>query len=135
MLLKSLALSVKHCITWWNGQTLGTWLYTKRFGCPVGSDKFGNLYYETSDKKRRWVVYHTYSEASAIPPDWHAWMHRIVDIPPSKSPFIEKSWEKSHQENLTGTANSYVPPASLTLAGKQERRKASGDYQAWTPEA
>jgi methylenetetrahydrofolate reductase (NADPH) len=33
--------------TWWNGQTLGTRLYTWRMGEKVGTDEFGNTYYRT----------------------------------------------------------------------------------------
>jgi NADH:ubiquinone oxidoreductase subunit len=57
----------------------------------------------------------------------------MVDTPPSEQPFLTKSWEKPHQENLTGTVNAYVPPASLTSENIAKRRKASGDYEAWTP--
>jgi NADH:ubiquinone oxidoreductase subunit len=122
-----------HSFTWWNGQTVGTWLYTKRFGVAIGSDVNGNIYYQNQAKTRRWVIYAGTSEASKIPPDWHAWIHKMVDTPPSEQPFLTKSWEKPHQENLTGTVNAYVPPASLTSENIAKRRKASGDYEAWTP--
>lgn len=133
MICTLLTTVLKRSFTWWNGQTVGTWLYTKRFGKPVGTDSQGNLYYQTQDGSRRWVIYATTSEASKIPPDWHAWIHKMVDTPPSQQPFVTKSWEKPHQENATGTHNAYVPPASLTLKGTNQRRKASGDYESWTP--
>jgi NADH:ubiquinone oxidoreductase subunit len=133
MVLKKIKQLLQRSFTWWNGQTVGTWLYTKRFGNPVGSDSDGNIYYQNKDKTRRWVIYPTISEATKIPPDWHAWIHKMVDIPPSQQPFIVKSWEKPHQENFTGTQNAYTPPASLTLENSDKRRKASGDYEAWTP--
>ena len=44
--------------TWWNGATIGTALWTRRFGNEVGRDAEGNIYYQ--DKKhpeRRWVIY------------------------------------------------------------------------------
>ena len=59
--------------TWWNGQTLGTRFFTWRKGTKVGEDQFGNIYYEglttfdSEGRKRRWVVYNGYAEASAIP--------------------------------------------------------------------
>ncbi len=133
MCFTKLKFLLKRCFTWWNGQTLGTWLYTKRFGIYVGSDNFASDYYQNADKTRRWVIYNNHSQATAIPPDWHAWIHKMVDTPPSETPFSVKSWEKPHLENLTGTSKAYVPPASLTLTGTPERRKASGDYEAWTP--
>ena len=40
-------------LTWWNGSTLGTWIYTKRNGTFVGEDLFGNTYYQTRDGVRR----------------------------------------------------------------------------------
>jgi NADH:ubiquinone oxidoreductase subunit len=135
MLFAKLKLLLSYGFTWWNGQTIGTWLYTKRFGYYINSDSFGNRYYQNADKTRRWVIYAHYSEATAIPPDWHAWIHKMVDTPPSEAPFVTKAWEKPHRENLTGTAESYVPPASLSLIGTHKRRKASGDYEAWTPDA
>ena len=65
--------------TWWNGQTFGTQLWTKRYGELVGQDEQGNLYYRTRGGvvdptlgfERRWVVYNGYAEASRIPPSWH----------------------------------------------------------------
>lgn len=120
--------------TWWNGQTLGTWLYTKRFGQEVGQDDFGNKYYQNADKTRRWVIFKDVSEASVIPPDWHAWIHKMVNTPPSEEPFKTKTWEKPHIPNYTGTQQAYTPPSSLTHVGDNPRRKASGDYEAWTPE-
>ena len=56
--------------TWWNGQTIGTRLHTWRFGKPVGEDERGNLFYQTADGKRRWVIYNGPAEASAIAPGW-----------------------------------------------------------------
>ena len=35
--------------TWWNGATVGTALWTRRFGDEVGKDDAGNVYYQ--DKK------------------------------------------------------------------------------------
>ena len=35
----------KQLFTWWNKQTLGTFIYTLLFGKFVGSDEFGNKYY------------------------------------------------------------------------------------------
>ena len=50
--------------TWWNGQTIGTRFFTNRNGQKVGEDEEGNVFYETSDGKRRWVVYNGYAEPS-----------------------------------------------------------------------
>ena len=101
---------LKRIVTWWNGQTLGTQLYTARKGVKVGEDDQGNVYYETRDRKRRWVIFNGEAEASRVSPDWHGWLHHTWDQPPTKAPLDHKPWEKPHQENLTGT------PAALAAA-------------------
>ena len=117
-------------LTWWNGQTLGTQFFTWRKGVRVGEDDQGNIFYQTSDGKRRWVIYNGESEASRISPDWHGWMHFTWNEPPGERPLKHKRWEKPHVENLTGTDAAYVPPGSLRRANPVERR----DYEAWQPE-
>jgi len=117
-------------VTWWNGQTLGTQIFTARKGVKVGEDEQGNLFYETRDKKRRWVIFNGEVEASRVNPDWHGWLHRTYDTPPTEAPLVHKAWEKPHQENRTGTALAYAPSGSLRLA----EPKARGDYEAWQPE-
>ncbi len=116
--------------TWWNGQTLNTQLYTWRKGQRVGEDEQGNTYYETRDGKRRWVIFNGEAEASRVTPDWHGWLHHTFKEPPTIAPFVRNSWEKPHQENLTGTALAYAPAGSMRNAGKGAR----SDYEAWTPE-
>ncbi len=116
--------------TWWNGQTLNTQLYTWRKGQRVGEDDQGNVYYQTRDAKRRWVIYNGEAEASRVGADWHGWLHHTFPEPPTQKPLVHKSWEKPHQENLTGTALAYAPSGSLRQAKPADRR----DYEAWTPE-
>ena len=57
--------------TWWHGQTVGTRLLTWRRGERVGEDAAGNIFYQTRDGKRRWVIFNGESEASRVSPDWH----------------------------------------------------------------
>ena len=38
--------------TWWNGATLGTALFTRRFGNEVGRDDAGNIYYRRQEAAR-----------------------------------------------------------------------------------
>ena len=38
---------IKQIFTWWNRQTLGTFLKTIFFGKFVGKDTFGNKYYKS----------------------------------------------------------------------------------------
>ncbi|NSX55251.1 NADH:ubiquinone oxidoreductase subunit NDUFA12 [Parasulfitobacter algicola] len=122
--------SVLRAITWWHGQTFGTQLFTWRKGVKVGEDDHGNIFYETRDAKRRWVIYSGEPEASRVSPDWHGWLHYTWDEPPTKNPIPHKAWEKPHQENLTGTALAYAPAGSI----RQNRPKDRSDYEAWTPE-
>jgi NADH:ubiquinone oxidoreductase subunit len=121
---------LKRLLTWWNGQTLGTQIFTARKGVKVGEDAQGNIYYQTRDGKRRWVIYNGEVEASRVSPDWHGWLHHTWDEPPTKAPLVHKAWEKPHLENLTGSEAAYAPPGSIRGAVPLARR----DYEAWQPE-
>lgn len=116
--------------TWWNGQTFGTQLFTARKGEKVGEDDQGNVYYRTRDDARRWVIFDGEVEASRIAPEWHGWLHRLYDIPPSEAPLPRKDWQHAHQPNLTGTLLAYAPSGSL----RQSSPQARADYEAWSPE-
>ena len=113
------------------GATIGTRLMTWLKGRLVGEDQFGNRYYMAKSGDRRWVIYAGAPEGSAVPPEWHAWLHRTVDEPPTgeRKPI---TWEKEHVPNLTGTQAAYHPTGSLIEAGR--RPHATGDYEAWSPE-
>lgn len=117
-------------VTWWNGQTLNTQLFTRRYGKKVGEDEAGNVFYQTKDGKRRWVIFNGEAEASRVSPDWHGWLHHTWDEPPTDKPLVRKDWEKPHQENMTGTSVAYAPAGSLRRAEPAAR----SDYEAWAPE-
>ena len=114
---------------------IGTWLHTALHGRLVGRDADGNRYYEEKRKRadypraRRWVMYAGVVEASAVPPEWHAWLHYTTNEPLTEMPRLP--WMKPHQANLTGTPNAYRPPGHDYEGGRQPR--ATGDYEAWTP--
>ena len=57
-----------------------------------------------------------------------------VAEPPTVSPLKRQKWEKPHQPNLTGTVRAYHPKGSLARGGVRAA-SASGDYQAWKPDA
>lgn len=122
--------SLLRAVTWWNGQTLNTQFWTWRNGSRVGEDAQGNVFYQTKDGKRRWVIFNGEAEASRVSPDWHGWLHHTWDEPPTKAPLEKKIWEKPHQENLTGTPAAYAPAGSLRQETPADRR----DYEAWVPE-
>ena len=117
-------------VTWWNGQTLNTQWYTHRHGQKVGEDVQGNLYYQTKDGKRRWVIFNGENEATRVSAEWHGWLHHTWDDTPTDKPVVHKAWEKPHQENLTGTAAAYAPAGSI----RRKAPAARADYEAWTPE-
>ncbi|CUH86189.1 NADH dehydrogenase [Phaeobacter sp. CECT 5382] len=118
-------------VTWWNGQTLNTQIFTARKGIKVGEDNQGNVFYHTADDSRRWVIFNGEVEASRVDADWHGWLHRTFDELPSKKPLKHKSWEKPHQENLTGTQMAYAPSGSIRSGHDPKPRS---DYEAWVPE-
>jgi NADH:ubiquinone oxidoreductase subunit len=125
--------------TWWYGQTFGTQVWTALYGEFVGSDEFGNRYFRTKAGKidpalgfeRRWVIYNGIAEATTIPPAWHAWMHRIVDVPPTQERVEPRPWWKPHRPNLTGTPGAHRPMGSILAQGRRPR--ATGDYKPWSP--
>lgn len=117
-------------LTWWNSQTLNTQFWTWRNGVKVGEDGAGNLFYQSKDGARRWVIYKAEAEASQISPEWHGWLHHTWNEPPTEAPLPHKVWEKPHKPNLTGTSEAYVPAGSLNRVQHVARR----DYDAWQPE-
>ncbi|MGN6548430.1 MAG: NADH:ubiquinone oxidoreductase subunit NDUFA12 [Pararhizobium sp.] len=123
--------------TWWNGATMGTRLYTRRHGTRVGTDEFGNVYYQggmdSEGRTRRWVIYNGPAEASAIPAGWHGWMHHRTAVAPSDQNYAPREWQKGHQPNLTGTPYAYRPKGSMLSPG--HRPRVTGDYDAWTPKS
>ncbi|WP_395697469.1 NADH:ubiquinone oxidoreductase subunit NDUFA12 [Methylocella sp.] len=125
--------------TWWNGATLNSRFYTRLHGTLVGTDEFGNLYYRGKKIdpalgfERRWVIYNGYAEGSATPPGWYGWLHHTVDVPPTDEKYEPREWQLPYIPNLTGTPEAWRPPGSTLRAGA--RPKATGDYEAWSPEA
>lgn len=122
--------TILRAVTWWNGATLNTQLWSWRKGVKVGEDEQGNIFYRTQDDKRRWVMFNGEAEASRVSPEWHGWLHHTYKTPPTENPLLRKPWQKPHEENLTGTALAYAPAGSIRKGAPQERR----DYEAWSPE-
>jgi len=122
---------------------IGTLLNTKFFGVFVGQDSFGNRYYESRDKKqKRWVLYANEPEASKIPPEWFAWLHRICDTPlpiicdkPLPNvPYNRYVWQKPHHPNLTGSEAAILASGyGLNNMIEEKRQKRSLYYKIWRP--
>jgi NADH:ubiquinone oxidoreductase subunit len=122
--------------TWWNGATIGTRVYGLRGMARMGEDALGNVYYEgrkdTAGNPRRWVIYQGANDASRVPPEWTAWLHRQVEDVPDRALPPPRIWQKPAAANLTGTPLAYRPAGALEKGG--QRAAATGDYEAWTPE-
>ena len=132
-------LVLKSIFTWWNSATIGVRFTIARRAVFIGQDDYGNRYYEArdardsyDDRKRRWVIYRGYADASKVPAEWHGWLHYTFDEPPTEVPLLRRSWELDHEPNLTGTIWAWRPQGSIARGG--ERQAASGDYEAWRPE-
>lgn len=132
-------------LTWWNTTTVGTWIYNKRNGEHVGTDFQGNKYYRSrkiipagsnsafAGRERRWVIYNGNNDSSRVPAEWHGWLHNSYDgVPESHLP-PPRIWEVEYTPNATGTASAHHPAGSLAAGG--HRPAATGDYEAWSPDA
>ena len=116
---------IKQIFTWWNRQTIGTFIYTFFTGKFVGKDQFGNKYYFNS-KGKRWTIYKNKVESSTIPAEWHMWIHFLKNEKPLDS-LNKFKWQKKHEENLTGTKEAYKPEGSLAADSKKNMKK----YETW----
>ena len=123
---------------WWDGATIGTHLWSARKGEHVGTDAQGNKYYRTRNvregqKERRWVIYDGANDASRVPAEWHGWLHGSYDEVPESHLPPARIWEADFTPNATGTTGAYRPVGALERGG--QRARATGDYEAWTPDA
>jgi len=127
----------KNIFTWWEGATFGTAMGTIFGGERVGEDGLGNVYYEAkkaeNGRKRRWVIYKGANDASRVPPEWHGWLHGTLDSVPSEALPAPRAWQREATPNLTGTGDAYRPAGALESGGR--RAQATGDYEAWAPDA
>ena len=117
----------KQIFTWWNKQTLGTFLYTLLKGKFIGTDSFGNKYYQ-SKRGKRWVIYKEEVEATKVPPEWFSWLHNLE----KNKPKVERKtffWQTKHVENLTGTDKAHKPKGSIFSEKKDLNKK----YDSWSP--
>lgn len=127
---------LKSIFTWWEGATFGTWVGL-RGKTKVGEDSLGNVYFEggrdPNGIPRRWVIYKGSNDASRVPPDWFSWLHHQIDDVPDRALPPVRAWQKPAEPNLTGTTHAYRPAGALEAGG--HRARATGDYEAWTPDA
>lgn len=101
----------------------------------VGVDEFGNKYFEKADAqvgRNRWVVYakadnFKTQDASAVPAEWHGWLHFISDVNPSNHTFEKPIYAVQAKANMSGTSSRYVPKGHLQNAHRRTWLK----YQRW----
>lgn len=130
---------LKQIFSWWNGATIGALWTVRTQGVQVGTDAYGNRYYEArtnknsyDGRKRRWVIYDGYADASKVPPEWFGWLHHTFADPPTDETMRQPKFGREHRPNMSGTPLAWRPPGSIARGG--ERARATGDYEAWRPE-
>ena len=117
---------ISNLFIWWNGQTIGTKIYTKFFGNFVGTDEYGNNYFKSSNGTKRWVNYNGVCDASNISPAWHSWIHKTTD----KVPSFEKdnlSMSKSDDTYTEIKKNEKYHPNNF------KNNSIFNDYESWKP--
>jgi NADH:ubiquinone oxidoreductase subunit len=114
---------LKQIFTWWNGQTLGTRFHTWRHGQRVGEDGVGNIYYQSADGVRRWVIYNGEAQASAVSPEWHGWLHHTWQEPPTQRPHTPRRMGEAAQPELHRDRRR-LSPAGLDRACRAAQRAA-----------
>jgi len=118
---------------------------TIRPGTLVGTDQFGNKYYQappgSMELRDRWVEYGGKKKdfnASRIPPEWHTWMtnvdeqHLATQIPFEQQPFMLKyrpnELSKMAQNANYLPSNYYCKPVDVNPI-KYDKQK----YTSWDP--
>jgi NADH:ubiquinone oxidoreductase subunit len=129
---------IARLFSWWSGHTIGASYDIKRRSAYVGTDEYGNRYYQEKKpslegRKRRYVMYEGLAEPSKVPADWHGWLHHAFEMPPTLAPLERQEWESDHKPNMTGTPYATKPKGSLS--SDQNRQRAAGDYDSWSPDA
>ena len=111
---------LKKIFIWWDQETLGTKIKTIFFGKLVGTDQFGNKYYESKDGKR-WIIYEGEIDASKIPVEWYSWMHFTSNRINKDYQIKKYEWQKPHKPNMTGTESAYYPNKNIDVTKKKYR--------------
>ncbi len=119
---------LREIFTWWNGQTIGTRLWTYFSGIPAGVDSQGNKYFHNKKDTKRWVIYADEVESTYVNPEWNNWLRFTSREKASEDK--KYKWQKNHLSNQTGTANAYDPEKNNT---NDSSKKRNDDYIKWSP--
>lgn len=117
---------------------------TIRPGTLVGRDQFGNEFYEAAGEsmhlRQRWVETagkKSDVNATKISPEWHSWMTRVTDEPPTKIPlehppyllkFQPTTLSKMAQNANFVPCHYYNKPVDITPVSYPKVK-----YTAWEP--
>ncbi len=121
---------ILRAVTWWNGQTIGTQLFTWRKGVKVGEDAEGNLFYRNADDSRRWVIFNGEAEASRITPRLARLAapdvgHAALRIPPA-SQGLGKAASGEPDRHRCGLFPARLDPPGRPQAAPRLRGMAAG---------
>ena len=119
---------LREIFTWWNGQTIGTRIWSYFNGVLVGTDDQGNKYYKNKNDTKRWVIYNSIIESTLVNPEWNNWLRYTSLSKPSE--FEKYEWQIDHLPNLTGTNSAYDPENSRN---EMKQVAKNDDYKKWSP--
>ncbi|OBZ84856.1 NADH dehydrogenase [ubiquinone] 1 alpha subcomplex subunit 12 [Choanephora cucurbitarum] len=89
-----------------------------KWGRLVGTDVNGNKYFENNDEvsgRERWVEYASKQNDSAdITPEWHMWLARIVQEPPTEMNLQPQKWWGQPTPNFSGTRKNFKTYSTTT---------------------
>jgi NADH:ubiquinone oxidoreductase subunit len=116
--------------------SIQTRLLTWVSGEWIGEDSLGNRYFQEkllfgkfNRPLRRWVLYKGIPDASKIPSEWFGWIHFTHERPLVNR--TKHSWEKPHEENMTGTPYAYSPTDQFSNQGVA--KTVTKRYEPWQP--
>jgi len=103
-------------------------------GTLVGTDSFGNRYYENNDLaygRKRWVLFaDTFNyNSTSVSPQWHGWLGGVNDFPPTKHAYDKPIYAVEPYVTRTGTPDAYLPKGSWVNPQKRNWKK----FEAWKP--
>ncbi|KAI8084258.1 NADH ubiquinone oxidoreductase subunit NDUFA12-domain-containing protein [Gilbertella persicaria] len=82
-----------------------------KWGRLVGTDVNGNKYFENKDEisgRERWVEFASkQNDGADITPEWHMWLARIVQEPPTEMNIQPQKWWGEPTPNYSGTLKSF----------------------------
>ena len=118
-------------------KNISLYLYTIFNGHLVGKDKDDNKYYKSNishgiKKEKRWILYKKNDDPTNIDPDWHAWLHHIIDDVPDLKKNKNYFQQKKISPNPTGTEKAYLPVGHI-LNKKKKKNIQIKNYDSWKP--